>query len=103
MPIRAENKGRYPKDWPAISRRIKERAGWRCEFCGAAHGLPHPVTGSKVILTVAHLDHTPENCSDENLKALCQRCHNGYDAKERARGIRVRRRDALGVIPMFPE
>lgn len=25
---------RYPKDWPAISQRIRVRAGHRCEFCG---------------------------------------------------------------------
>jgi 5-methylcytosine-specific restriction endonuclease McrA len=35
-------------------------------------------------LTIAHLDHTPENCAAENLKALCQKCHNKYDAKHRA-------------------
>jgi hypothetical protein len=33
MPIRPENRDRYPKDWPAISTRICERAGNRCEFC----------------------------------------------------------------------
>lgn len=37
-----------------------------------------------IVLTVAHLDHTPENCSPDNLRALCQRCHNRYDAKHRA-------------------
>ena len=60
MPIRAENKDRYPKDWPAISKAIRERAGQRCEECGAENYKPHPLTGSKVILTVAHLDHQPE-------------------------------------------
>jgi 5-methylcytosine-specific restriction endonuclease McrA len=33
----------------------------------------------KIVLTIAHLDHTPENCADENLLALCQRCHLAYD------------------------
>jgi hypothetical protein len=33
---------------------------------------------------VAHLDHNPQNCADENLKALCQRCHLTYDAKHHA-------------------
>lgn len=33
----------------------------------------------KVVLTVAHLDHQPENCADDNLKALCQKCHLDYD------------------------
>lgn len=86
MPIRPENKARYPKDWPEISRRIRfERAENRCERivdgqrCEAINGQPHPITGSKVVLTVAHLDHTPENCSDENLMAMCQRCHLRYD------------------------
>ena len=44
----------------------------------------HPVTGSKVVLTIAHLDHTPENCDDENLRAWCQRCHLTYDAPMKA-------------------
>lgn len=80
MPIKPENRARYPKDWKAISKRIRfERAGGRCEWCGAVNYQPHPVTGSKVILTVAHLNHTPEDCRDENLAALCQRCHLTYD------------------------
>lgn len=33
------------------------------------------------ILTIAHLNHTPEDCSDDNLRALCQKCHNQYDAQ----------------------
>lgn len=90
-PIRAENRDRYPDDWPAISERIRfDRAGGRCECdgrCGSGHGgrcdawnyQPHPVTESVVVLTVAHLDHTPENCDDENLMAMCQRCHLSYD------------------------
>ncbi len=98
MPIRAGNKHRYPRDWRAISRAIKERAGWCCEGtpqypdCRAVHGEPHPVTGAKVVLTVAHLDHQPENCAPENLRALCQRCHNAWDALARAEGIMTRRR-----------
>lgn len=35
-------------------------------------------------LTVAHLDQDPRNCDDDNLVALCQRCHLGYDAEEYA-------------------
>jgi len=97
MPIRPENLGRYPRDWAAISRRIRfERAGGRCEWCGAAHGQPHPVTGSVVVLTVAHLNHTPEDCREENLAALCQRCHNRYDGPHRRAGIVERRRVAQG-------
>lgn len=32
MPIKPENKARYPKDWKAIRAEILERAGDRCEW-----------------------------------------------------------------------
>ena len=32
-------------------------------------------------LTVAHLDHIPENCDRDNLKALCTVCHCRMDLK----------------------
>jgi len=110
-PVRPENKDRYPKDWPEISLRIRERAGWKCEGspdypdCRAAQGEPHPDTGSKVVLTVAHLDHTPENCDDENLKAWCQRCHLNYDRHihtANARETRERRRRQI-PLPLEAE
>jgi len=97
MPIRPEEKARYPKDWPAISRRIRDRAGNCCEGspaypdCRAPNGEPHPVTGSRVVLTVAHLDHTPENCDDDNLRAMCQRCHLNYDRDHHTATRRARR------------
>lgn len=120
MPIRAGNKQRYPQDWKRIRAAILERAKDRCEFCGAPnHALGHwgddqfvrvpkriaqtpgicYIRGIcrkviRIVLTVAHLDHTPENCDPENLRALCQRCHNRYDAKTRAVGIRRRRMEA---------
>ena len=31
-------------------------------------------------LTVAHLNHIPEDCRPENLRALCAPCHLRYDA-----------------------
>jgi len=37
----------------------------------------------KGVLTIAHLDHKLVDHSDENLAALCQRCHLRYDAKAR--------------------
>lgn len=99
MPIKPENRKRYPKNWKEISERIRfDRAGGRCEFiigaarCEALHGRPHPITGSKVVLTVAHLDHIPENCDDENLLAGCQRCHLRYDAKHHAKTAASTRR-----------
>ena len=36
----------------------------------------HP---QRFTLTVAHLDHHPENCDRANLKALCAPCHCRYD------------------------
>lgn len=88
MPIRPENKARYPKDWKQISLRIRERADQKCEDCGVENYSIRD--GSKIVLTVAHLDHTPENCADGNLRAWCQRCHNRYDAPMRRQGIKQR-------------
>jgi len=34
---------------------------------------------TRVILTVAHLDHDESNNEPSNLKALCQRCHLNHD------------------------
>lgn len=85
MPIRPENKAKYPKNWKQISERIRfERAKNHCEQCGAKNHEPHPETGSHVVLTVAHLNHNPSDNRDENLSAMCQRCHNNYDAPTRA-------------------
>ena len=90
MPIRPENKARYPKDWKQIRAHILDRAGNRCEFCGVEN---HSVrdNGTKVVLTIAHLEHQPENCSPENLRALCQKCHLTYDAKHHAQTRRQTR------------
>lgn len=107
MPIRPENRARYPKDWRAISLRARERAGWRCEGsptypdCRAENAKPHPETGSPVVLTVAHLDHQPENCADDNLRAWCQRCHNTYDMPMRREGIRSRAHATRAIADMF--
>lgn len=90
MPIKPENRALYPKNWEEIVEKVRERSGNRCEFvddegrrCDAVHRSPHPVTGSMVILTVAHLDHRPENCDPSNLRHACQRCHNRYDVEHR--------------------
>jgi hypothetical protein len=91
MPIKPENKSKYPKDWDAIANRIKwERAQGRCEMltldgerCTARHGSRHPWTGSIVVLTVAHLNHDESDCRDEVLRAACQCCHNRYDVQHR--------------------
>jgi len=87
MPIRPENKARYPKNWQEIRAAILERAGNCCEFCGVRnHTYRQNAQGKtvRVVLTIAHLDHTPEHCDPSNLRALCQKCHNAYDAPHRA-------------------
>ena len=147
MPIRPENRARYPADWKAISAAVRAEAGNQCEWCKVHNGamvyrgsdnqgaasLPayryagspvyeasyHAQTGEliagscwdtfdarrgdpvRVVLTVAHLDHQPENCERSNLRALCQSCHNAYDAPFRQRGIAERRKAAMAASDMF--
>jgi hypothetical protein len=106
MPIRPENRDRYPSDWKQISLRIRhDRAQGRCECrgecgrgthvgrCPNVNGGQAYGTGSKVVLTVAHLDHTPENCDPDNLRAMCQGCHLHYDRDHHAE-TRARTRQA---------
>lgn len=96
-PIRPENLHRYPSDWRAISLRIRTvRAAGRCECLGECGRGTHTGrcpnlnggraygTGSKVVLTVAHLDHTPENVDESNLRAMCNGCHLHYDREHHA-------------------
>lgn len=97
MPIRAEERARYPREWPLISLWVRVCAGWRCEWCPAIQGEPHPLTGSRVVLTTAHLDHTPENCAPANLAALCQRCHLAYDQDHHRTGRAKRARTLLAT------
>lgn len=103
MPIRPENRARYPKTWKQMVAQARERSGDRCECdgkcgiehdggrCDVANGQPHPVTGSKVVLTLAH-EHgvALEETSIERMFHACQRCHNRYDAPMRKAGIRER-------------
>lgn len=106
MPIKPENRARYPKEWPAIRSAVRARSGDCCEGsldfpdCRRPNGwLLNKRTGeltddgqtaevweladgdrvTKVVLTVAHLDHHPENNSMANLRHMCQRCHLNYD------------------------
>lgn len=86
---------KYPTNWEEISAYIRfDRAGSQCEFvetdgsrCQAKHKEAHPKTGSRVILTTAHLeDPNPMNCREDNLMAMCQMHHLRYD---RQRGRRI--------------
>lgn len=85
MPISKEKRALYPTDWKQISWEVRTKAGNKCELCDAMNGAAHPITGSKVVLTVHHLDFNPANCERYNLIAVCQRCHNRLDSKFRAK------------------
>lgn len=108
----------YPDNWEQIARGLKERANWKCEECGAEHGVwilrhktdptrwiaPIGVEGEMTMLFnedewadrptliqlgVAHLDQNPANNDPSNLKVLCRGCHLRYDAPFHA--IKARR------------
>ena len=107
MPIK--DKSIYPSDWQQISLRIREREGQRCKFCSVENGAvgARDLNGEwhsqnsidnmnstvgwnlfgecpkiiRIVLTVAHLDHDPANNADDNLAALCQKCHLNYDSE----------------------
>lgn len=134
MPIKPENRHRYPKDWPEIRQRILQRAHYRCEQpgCGAQHravgywrdALFVPMSwalrdagfkagdvvacsdGSNlklvmIVLTIAHLDHTPENCADDNLRAWCQRHHLRYDTEHHKQTAYATRRAKAHTVDLF--
>jgi len=130
MPIRPENRSRYPAHWPEIRERIRVRSGDRCEWCGVhnhAVGYRQPdgvfvmlgrspedagmacdaaeADGFKVIrivLTVAHVhDHDPANCDDANLAHLCQRCHLRHDIDHHKQTAYATRRARLGMGDLF--
>jgi len=103
----------YPVDWEAIALKIKDGADWTCENCrercrrpnenllafihrtsagvDSAAGLERTQHPRRWMLTVAHLDHCPENCDRTNLKALCVPCHARYDLSQMARKRRLKR------------
>jgi hypothetical protein len=126
MPMQREL---YPKDWPEISKRIRERDGQKCKKCGVRNGVygcrdqdgnfytegeidrngvaPGVILGKaiKIVLTVAHLNNTPMDCRDENLISLCQRCHLRLDGPlHRANAARTRhlKKVAAGQIELMP-
>lgn len=97
------DRSKYPPEWKSISQAIRKRSGGRCECegeCGLHHGRRcRERNGSKakwakgkVVLTVAHLNHDPQDCRPANLKAMCQRCHLRYDAPLHARHAKQTRR-----------
>lgn len=131
MPIRPENLALYPPDWKEIRARILERDGHRCKSCDVPNraigwrddeGKFHLVArdGDRqmlaetqfsygdlrrlilIVLTIAHLhDPNPANCADDNLAALCQRCHNILDLPMRKANAAARRRSGKAAGDLF--
>lgn len=54
-----------------------------------------------IVLTVAHLNHTPEDCRPENLAALCQRHHLAYDAQHHRKTAQTTRLARSGNLELF--
>jgi len=79
MPIKPERKKLYLKNWDKLSLLLRMKALWKCQLCQAKNGEPHPITKSKVVLTVHHINADPTDNRRLNLIALCQRCHNKLD------------------------
>lgn len=107
MPIKPQNRSLYPTYWDQIRAFIRARAGNCCEGsprypdCRAVNYQPHPVTGSIVVLTIAHLNHDPTDNRESNLACLCQRCHLTHDARhhaQEARRTRDRRRGQMRLL-----
>lgn len=56
----------------------------------------------EIVCTVAHLiEDGPIDCSDLDLKLLCQRCHNRLDARMRARHRKSKWFGQKAVAPLF--
>lgn len=131
MPIKPENRDRYPANWRELRAKVLDRAGHRCEWpgCGAhnyAAGywdrdgfvmiatritavdprttLQLAARGHKlirIVLTIAHLDHVPEHCDLDNLRAWCQRHHLAYDAEHHRTTAYMTRKTRAATPDLF--
>jgi len=90
----------YPAEWDDIARQVKREAGWHCENCQRPCLLPNEdwldficrlgwtvadarsARPGQYKLTVAHLDHIPQNSTRSNLRAWCAPCHCRYDLQQ---------------------
>lgn len=111
----------YHPEWKTkIRPDILERDKHCCKFCGVRnHSIIHRygkgindwvywaegmeseawsidgLKSTKIVLTIAHLDHDKKNNDYDNLAALCQKCHLGIDLKHHmanARDSRIKKK-----------
>lgn len=110
----SRNRQRYPADWDALSRAVREEAGWRCENCGAENGQPHPTNGKRTVLTTAHIDavvdgveisrHDKSHRHRAALRCLRAPCHLSLDREDHIRNAaetRRQRKIAAGQLPLL--
>lgn len=64
------------------------------DYVGGVHPTNHFI---RVVLTIAHLDHDIKNNDYNNLRALCQRCHNRHDVDFRKKN----RKSNKGMLNLF--
>jgi glyoxylase-like metal-dependent hydrolase (beta-lactamase superfamily II) len=114
---------KYPANWQALRQTVLDRACHRCEACGVRNHVSgvRCADGSffaygdgaeealargngrviRIVLTIAHLDHDLAHNDLENLRALCQRCHNRLDRHHRAANAartRDRKRGQMALL-----
>jgi hypothetical protein len=67
-------------------------------YFAAGESGPKPTI---IVLTVAHLNHQPEDCRPQNLAAMCQRHHLAYDAEHHAQTAYATRKARARTAEMF--
>jgi hypothetical protein len=112
----------YPANWDDIAQVIKAETGWSCKQCGQSCREPGEAwvdflkrmnwtLGRAIaarpgcyVLTVAHLDHVPQNIDRKNLKALCAPCHCRYDLSQMAlkKALKRERQGQLSLFTLNP-
>jgi len=92
MPI---DKTKYVRNWKELSKSLKEAVGYKCELCGISNGSINTKTGSKVVLTVHHIDKNTMNNDLCNLIVLCQKCHLRLHRCDRQKNHQVDQKQKL--------
>lgn len=104
--------GKYPDDWDKISLRVRRESGGQCQCTGECglhrgqrcvelDGEDALFASGLVVLTVAHRNHYPPDCRDENLLAMCNTCHLRMDAVLHMEHAWRKRRDRKASGDLF--